>query len=171
MATASSNDCVAVTRPSPRPLIWVRAFRYNSCARGSAVPWLHERRLPIAPERDLQLVGNCLGDFILDFEDAGQLAVVFLRPAVIAALRIDQLRGDAHVVAGTLHAAFEHAGNAECLTDLAQVLRLALERESRSAGCDLEPRNLGQRVEDFVGDAVAEVIGLRITAHVDEWQY
>src|SRR6185369_17925783 len=99
------------------------------------------------------------------------LAIVFLRPAVIPVTRIDQLRSDAHVVAGTLHTAFEHVRNTERFTDLAQVLRLALERKSRRAPRNLEPWNLRQRVEDFVGDSVAEVIGLRVSAHVDERQY
>ena len=44
-------------------------------------------------------------------------------------------------------------------------------RGHRCARCDLQARDLRQRVENFVGDAVAEVVGLRVTTHVDEWQH
>ena len=68
----------------------------------------HQRGCTATGQLHLQLVGNRLGDFILDREDAGELAVVFFRPQVIAAAGVDQLRGDAHLVAGLLHAAFQH---------------------------------------------------------------
>ncbi len=127
------------------------------CARING--FLRNQRLAAtAPQLHLQLVGNRLGDFILDREDAGQLAVVFLRPQVIAAARVDQLRGDAHFVAGFLHAAFQHGRDIQHFADLAQVLSLALEREGGSARSNFQVRQLRQRVENFLG-------------HVDERQH
>src|SRR3546814_15212496 len=62
-----------------------------------------------------------------------------------------------------------------CSSDLAGHRRdagfLALEVERRRARCDLQLRQLGQQVEDFLGDAVAEVFVLGVATHVDEGQY
>src|SRR3546814_13441887 len=48
---------------------------------------------------------------------------------------------------------------------------LALEHERGGARRDLELRQLRQQVEDFLGDAVAEIFVLGVAAHVDEWQH
>ncbi len=55
----------------------------------------------------LQAPGDGLGDLALDGEHVGQVAVVVFGPLVGIGARVDQLRGDAHLVARALHAAFE----------------------------------------------------------------
>jgi hypothetical protein len=72
------------------------------------------------------------GDLFLDGEDIlrGQRAVESIGPEVPVHLRVDQLRGDAQVVAGATHAAFQHVAHRQALGDHldAQAL-LALETE------------------------------------------
>ncbi len=74
-------------------------------------------------------------------------------------------------LAGLPHAAFEHRSDVEGVADFAQVDALALERERRGAGGDLECLDARQRVHQLFGDAVREIFLLGIIAHVDERQH
>src|SRR3546814_18498676 len=67
-------------------------------------------------------------------------------------------------------AAFQDRGHAQLAGHHRNAGFLALEHERGRARGDLELRQLGEQVEDFLGDAVAEVFVLRVAAHVDEWQ-
>ena len=87
------------------------------------------RRDQVAAQRS----DDRVGDFVLDREDVGQLAIVGLRPQVTVVHRVDQLRGDAHVVAGLAHAAFEDVVDLERLRDVGRAERTALVRERRRA--------------------------------------
>ena len=69
------------------------------------------------------------------------------------------------------HRALEHRGDAEPRAQIAHVLAQPLEREHRGARGDVEPLDLGERVDQLVGDAVAEVLVLGIGARVDERQH
>jgi hypothetical protein len=84
---------------------------------------------------------------------------------------LDQLRGDAHVLAGAAHAALEHGTDAELSRDGRDIDFLALEHERRSTRGNFQLRQFGQQVENFLGNAVAEIFVLRIPAHVDEGQH
>src|SRR5437660_49167 len=57
-------------------------------------------------EFGLQLVGDGLCDLALDGEYVREIAVINLPPDVPVAPRIDQLRVDAHPIAGALNASF-----------------------------------------------------------------
>ena len=63
---------------------------------------------------------------------------------------------------------FQHLGGAEQRADGAHVLRLALEREHRRARRDPQPFDLRQRVDQLVGDAVAQILVFGVGARVDE---
>ena len=69
-------------------------------------------------ELDRQRFDDLLHHLVLDGEDVGQLAVVALGPQMAAARGVDELRGDAHAVAGLADAAFEHEAHAELAADL-----------------------------------------------------
>ena len=84
--------------------------------------------------------------------------------------RGDELRRDADAVAGLSDAAFENVRHTKGRGDLANVLMLALERERRGARDHLQARDLRQEVDDFLGQAVAEVLVLLVAAHVLERQ-
>src|SRR5215472_7683468 len=49
---------------------------------------------------------HCLGDLVLHRENVGEVAVITLRPNVIACLGLDQLCGDADAVAGLTQTTF-----------------------------------------------------------------
>jgi hypothetical protein len=54
---------------------------------------------------DLEGDGDCLGDFVLQFEEVGQLAVVALGPEMPARRGVDELRRHAKLVPGSPHTA------------------------------------------------------------------
>ena len=62
------------------------------------------------------------------------------------------------------------AVDAERATDLAHVGRAALELEGRGSRGDLQPAHAAQRVDDLLGDAVAEVLLVARGTHVGEGQ-
>ena len=84
---------------------------------------------------------------------------------------VDELRSDADCVAGATHAAFEDGPDVEPVGDRAKVNVLSLEGESRRPGCDLQPVNLSQGIEELFSKSLGEVLLLLVPAHVDERQY
>ena len=98
------------------------------------------RNRPRGQQLDLQRGDDGARDFVLHFEDILDVAVVGLRPDVIAVVRADQLCGDADSAARLAHAAFEHVRDAQLLADRGYILGLALEVERRSAGGDAQIR-------------------------------
>ncbi len=94
------------------------------------------------------------GDLVLDSEHVGELAVVGLRPQVIAVGRVDELRGDADLIARLAHAALEHGGDVQLVRDVAHILVLALEGERRGARRHPQAGNLGEKIQQLFGEAV-----------------
>jgi hypothetical protein len=118
-----------------------------------------------------QRLDHLRGDLVLDGEHVVQAAVVGVGPEVVAAARIDQLRRDPDLVALLAHAALEDVGHAEPLADGAQVLLLALEGEGGGAPGDAEILDPGQHVEQLLGQALGEILVVRVHRHVDEGQH
>ena len=131
---------------------------------------LEHRGTFLAEQLQLQGRHDRQGDLVLQLEDIAHLAVVALRPHLIAIGCVDQLHGDPEAIAGAPDAAVEHAGDAEGLRDSADIDRLALERECRRACSHLQRVNLRQRVQQLFGKAVAEVLVIDVRAHVGERQ-
>src|SRR5262249_41394337 len=111
-----------------------------------------------------------VGDLVLDGEDVRQLAVVRLRPEVVAVGDVDQLGADPQPVAGLADAALQDGADAELFADLADVLVAALEGEGGGAGGDVQPLDPGQGADQLLGQAVAEVLVLGVGAEVAERQ-
>ena len=61
--------------------------------------------------------------------------------------------------------------HAECAADRREVFVLSLVGERRRARGDAERLHLRERHDDVVGDAVAEILVVRIAAHVRERQH
>ena len=99
-----------------------------------------------------------------------EVAVVALGPDLCIGRGLQQLRGDAHPVARLAHAAFEHVRDVQRTRDLRRRDGLALVRERRIAGRDGQRRNAAEVGDDVLGDAVAEILLLRVAAHVHERQ-
>ena len=124
-----------------------------------------------AQQRHAQLLDHRLRDVVLHGEDIVEFAVVGFRPEVRIRGHLDQLRGDAHALAGPADAAFEHRRHVERLRDRRDVDVLALERERRRARRDAQAADLGQHVQQFLRQPVGEVLVLLVAAHVDERQH
>jgi len=114
---------------------------------------------------------HSLGDLVLQREDVGKIAVVALGPDVLAALGLDQLRGDADAIAGFAQAAFEHIAHTELASDLLHIDRAALVAEGRIARDDEQRRIARQRGDDVLGDPVGEELLLGVATHIREGQH
>src|SRR5215831_4204699 len=88
-----------------------------------------------------------------------------------AALRIDELRGNADATAGLAHRAFEGIANTQLAADLLYVYGLAFVREARIAGDDEEPADAGERGDDLLDHAVGEIFLLGVAAQILEGQH
>src|SRR5260370_16129920 len=69
----------------------------------------------------LQLVSDGLGDFGLDGEYIGEIAIISLLPIMCITACIDQLRIHSYLAASALHIAFEHMRYAQLFPDLSYV--------------------------------------------------
>ena len=119
-------------------------------------------------ELDLHLGRQAQRDFVLDRENVVDGAVVALRPDVGAVACVDQLRGDPNAIAALANATLQYIAHAELLRRLAHVDRAPLVDEARIARDHPQPGELRQRREDVVDQAVAEMLLLRVAAHVLE---
>ena len=112
-----------------------------------------------------------VGDLILDREDVLVVAVVGLRPEVIAVVGSDQLRGDADALARAAHAPLEQVRHPQLLGDGRDVVAAALEVEGRGARRHPQVRHLREQVEQLLGETVGEVLLVPVLAHVGEGQH
>ena len=94
-----------------------------------------------------------------------------ITPEHLSVARTGELRGETNAVAGTSHGAFHDRAHAQRLAHVGRENCLALKRKTRAATRQTQPRQLGQCVCQFVGEAVAEVLVFRITAGVHEGQH
>src|SRR5215469_5063262 len=62
-----------------------------------------------------------LADFVLHHEDVGEIAIVALRPDVLAGLGLDQLRRDADAVARFAETAFQDITHPQFAPDLLHI--------------------------------------------------
>ncbi len=130
-----------------------------------------ERGHAAGAQRDFELAGDLARDVVLDREHVVELTIVPLGPELITAGDVDQLRGDAELLPRSAHAALEDGRHVERRADVAHADVLAFEGERRRARRNLQVFHLGDRVDQFFGNAVAEVLHLRVAARVDEWQH
>ena len=134
---------------------------------------------PVAPEPAdlgelqcrLDRRGDTLGNPVLQLEDILQIAIETVRPEMGARRGIDELAGDAKLVATAADAALQHVGHAELLPNLADIDRSALVGERGVAGDDEQPAAARQRRDDLLRHPVGKVVLLRIAAHVGERQH
>lgn len=134
---------------------------------------------PVAPEPAdlgelqcrLDRGGDTLGNPVLQLEDILQIAVETVRPEIGARRGIDELAGDAKLVATAADAALEHVGHAKLLPNLADIGRSALVGERGVAGDHEQPAAARQRRDDLLRHPVGKVVLRRIAAHVGERQH
>src|SRR5271156_6638311 len=90
---------------------------------------------------------------------------------MVAVLHVDELRGHAQPVAGFSHAPLEDGLNAQLFSDPLNVFDLSLEGEGGSTGDDAHAFAMGQNIDQFIGQAVAEKLVLFVPAVVDKRQH
>src|SRR5271156_5327947 len=119
-------------------------------------------------ELDAQSLADAASDFVLDFEDVFQLAIVAFRPDGVTRLSADELRGDAQAIAGATQAAAEDARGVEFAADLGPGYGLVAIGQDGGAGEDLELFDLGKLGDDVFGHAIAEVFVVFAVAEIFE---
>jgi hypothetical protein len=119
----------------------------------------------------LDRAGDRRDDFVLQFEQIGQIAVVSLGHDVMVGVGPDQLGGNPHPTARFAHAAFDDVAHAQFLADLFYIDCLALVVERRVAGDDREGAPAGQHRDDVLGDSIGEEFLLRVAAEIGERQH
>ncbi len=124
----------------------------------------------VSRKRQRKRAHDLLQHLVLQAEDVVELAVVALGPKVAAGGRVDQLRVDAHLLAGLAHAALQHVSDTERLADLADIDLAPLVAGRRGSRNDRQAGNLGQVGDQVLGHAVREILLLGVAAHVDEGQ-
>ena len=85
-------------------------------------------------ELGLDRADQCRRDFVLHGKDVFEVAVVALRPDMIARCAFDQLRCDTNAIACLAHAAFEHISHPELAGHLRGCPATSLCRRSSSCG-------------------------------------
>jgi hypothetical protein len=127
--------------------------------------------------RRQNLVRQGSGDFGchlgLHRQTIGQLAIVALGPDVGLAPGFNELRGDAHAVAGAPDAALDEVVGAQRLADFGRAL-LGVLVEHRGMACDdtdAAGAALAELGDHLLGQPVAEKVVLRLTGEIGERQH
>jgi hypothetical protein len=107
----------------------------------------------------------------LNSEYIARRAVVSLRPKILAIHSVDKFGAYAETVALSAHTPFEHIANIETASDLARVEVLALEGRGGGPRRDPQSADLGERVDQFLGHAIREVVATRVRADVHEREH
>src|SRR5262249_56403206 len=92
-------------------------------------------------QRDRERAHDLLHHLVLGREDVGEIAIEPLGPQMPAAAGIDELRRDAHAIAGLADAALEHEAHAEIPSDLLHFDGLALVDAGAAALDDAQARH------------------------------
>lgn len=87
------------------------------------------------------------GQVVLQREDVPALAVEALRPEQPAVARIRELGSDPEPVASASDTPFQHHRCPQQRPDGTNILVPALERKDRTPGRDLQPLDVGERVD------------------------
>ena len=119
-------------------------------------------------ELSIQSVCEPGDDLVLHVEEVGDGLVEALGPEVCASLSVDELHVDAHSAAAALNAAFEDVANVQFASNLLKIDVLALVGKRRVAPDDKGARNAREVGGQALGDAVDEIVLLRIVADIGE---
>ena len=119
---------------------------------------------------DLQGRHDAAGDLVLDREDVGQRAVVALGPDLTARGAVDQPDGETEPVAGTAHAAFQHMADPKPGAGIDRRARARLQGETGLACRHEQPGDLRELGDQVLGDALGEIVLVRVAAEIDERQ-
>lgn len=114
---------------------------------------------------------DLFGNLLLHRNGVFLAAVEVFRPQVKAVGRAHQLRGDTQALAGPAHRALDDVRHAHPRRDVLHRQVLPLEMERGGARGDQQLQQLRQRVQDFLGQAVGEVLVVGAAAQRGERQH
>ena len=136
---------------------------------------LHTRRRPGLTvrllgrcRRHVQFLDDVGRDVVLQGENTAYRPIVAAGPDLAPAQRVEQSGGDANRISGFLQASFEDVLNSKLLGDLLHDVGLALVGEGRVAGDDEELIGARKIGDDGVGNALGEIVLVRIAAQILE---
>ena len=123
-------------------------------------------------QTELELVGDGVGQFLLDREEVRELAAVRLPPREdVVGLHVHQFAGDEQFVAPLADRAREHGLDAELPPHARGVVGcLALVRGGRAERPHLQLTHPREAADQAHGDPVAEEFGVGIAALIDKRQ-
>src|SRR5262249_17768556 len=113
---------------------------------------------------DRERADDLLYHLVLRREDVREIAIESLGPEMPAAAGVNELRRDAHAIAGLADAALEHEANTQVAPDLLHFDRPTLVGEGGIARDDEQARDLREVGNQVFGHAVAEIFLLWISA-------
>ena len=113
---------------------------------------------------------NPSGNLVLNRENVLQISVKSLRPQVSSTACLDELGCDPDSATCFPNAAFYYVVDVQFLANSTQIGRLALVLKGRIASDHRESVEAAQFSDYVLGDAVGEVLLLRIARHVGERQ-
>ena len=134
------------------------------------------RAAPLEPhrvaleKREAQRAHRRARDLLLDRENVFEQPVEGLRPEQ-RAIGADELRRDPHALARLAHAAVEDGAHLQQPRDLAVVYGAVLELKGSGARCHTQPVHTGERIDDLLGGALAEIALVPARAHVGESEH
>ena len=90
---------------------------------------------------------------------------------MMAGFRGNQIRGDAHLLGMLRHGSLHEIADPQRGADLARIRIPAPETNGGMAAQHVEPPVARQQTDHVLGEAVAEIIGVRLVAQVGERQH
>src|SRR5439155_19460816 len=114
------------------------------------------------PQLDPERFDDPLRHLVLKSEYVSEVAIVTFRPQMSAGGCINELGCDPDTAAGTADRSFEHRHHTELAPHCPNVGTLVLVSKARITRNYHEPRNLGKVGNDVFGDAVGEILLLRV---------
>lgn len=106
-------------------------------------------------ELNLKGINDATGDFVLDLENVGEIAIVAFGPEMSAVRSVDKMRCDADSVAGLANAALHSELDAELSANIGHTERFALVDEGRVSRDDEKTGYFAQIRDEVFGDPVS----------------
>src|SRR5215469_1178479 len=120
---------------------------------------------------NLQPIGDCPADVVLDLKNVLKLSIVAFRPEMVAARNVDQLCVYPYSVGRLVNTTFQYGFHVQLLPHDMQIDMLALEGNGGTPRGNPQLFKFCQCVDDFFGEAIRKKIILGVGAHVCERQH
>src|SRR5215472_14117096 len=145
------------------------SFGTGSGFAGRVCDWRIRQRFFATSEVDAAQRGcDVFGNFVLNGEKVVGGSIKSLRPAVIAGARFNELNGNSQAVVRFADASLEERAHLQVAADFADVCSRTAELERSSAGYNAQAIHVRESVDQFLGEALAEIVLITVRTHVGE---